>query len=564
MTFLIAKLLLSQGLATGRCGIIDCLAGEWYEFKDDARAGPPHPLDAGVAIDKLCESDWHALGISAHGEAGHLKMGPVILCGLLGDVEHAPDGRVLDGCRVCAGTRHCKRAAPSGATALSYSAVRAAHLALFSCSSSSVAPEPYPSSVSGILSAVDGFASSVLATDRLVHVGEHDAHVAMAILRAAGPGAAADCMNDVQQRRMKARPYVLFGDPSGVPLPAGAAPNAVPLGPSTPAAVRVEVPRRLPFIGAEPRPPGLALVAGSGAAYLASRDGPDEVVIRVVDASARYERTAMGFDQLGERVLRAAALERAIARSTAQELPPDPAGDPFAQLRRLRRGLEHGIETGLAGVERCRASGVWDPWLDAWYGQCANKAGEWDRRFAQVLSRHHLMNRLAELLMDSYQTVSTEPAPDCDSCGSPQIRKWARPALGRHADRLWVECSGCGVREVGRAGEGLIELRSLPWLRRNADVVVTVNVSVLQRAVPVGVPAGFLVLEARDVARTSHFVKIVEQHTGDVCRPSFRVPADLSPELHPLWVCWVRALEVTLARRRLPAFPLADGDDVVA
>jgi hypothetical protein len=566
MTFLVAKQLLARRLVGGPYGVIDGLNGEWYEFAEDGRAGPPGPLDAQVAIGKLQESDWHALGMAAHGEAGHLNLGAVVLCGLLGDVERAPDGRVLDGCRVGAGGRHCKRAAGARATALSFATVRAAHIALFSCSSSSVAPEPYPSSISGVLSAVDGYASSVLTTDRLVRVDDRDAHIALAVLRAAGPGALADCMNDVQQRRMAARPYVLFGDPWRLPLPAAAAPNRVPLGPAAPAVVRVAVPGRPALIDTEPRPAGLALVAGSGAAYLASREAADDLVIQVVDASARYERAALRFEQLGERVLRAAALERAIARSAGQRPasgsqgdPGDP-GDPGAPLRRLRRGLEHGIETGLAGAERCQALGVWDPRLDAWYAQCVGQVAEWDRRFADILTRHHLMSSIAELLLDSHRTAGAEPAPDCDGCGCPQTRTRARPALGRHPDRLWVECAGCGVREVGRAGEGLIALRSLPRLRRDATVAVTVDVSALHAAVPAGVPPGFLVLEARDVTRTTPFVQLVAQHAGDVCRPSFRVPADLSPELHPLRVCWVRALEVTLARRRLPAFPSTNAD----
>lgn len=108
--------------------------------------------------------EWTCLAVRGHGRDGHLRAGATVICGLLDEVEEY-EGMRLHGC--ARAEAQCKRASP-GQRVIHFDAVRAVHLLLLSCNLCVPGGDLYGSNVNAVLSALEGYVSTVVGSPGLV------------------------------------------------------------------------------------------------------------------------------------------------------------------------------------------------------------------------------------------------------------------------------------------------------------------------------------------------------------------------------------------------------------
>lgn len=560
LTFLLAKLAMA-GPAGGQSGFADAVDGHFYSWPGPG-AVPTHAALEAETLRLLPKTDWQSLYLLAHGEGGHLNLHPLVLCGLLGEAELSTAGHeVPGGCRRLAGGDLCCKRQRADSHAVGYGALRAQDLAVFSCSSYPVAAEPYPSQVSGVLAALEGYPVSVLATDRVMEVDPIEPVLGMTVFHQTGAlGAVAQALNDIQFRRLGARPYLLFGDPAGETAlpPATVHQGEVQTGP----AGRVSVLD-------QPAPAGrrgvLALsgtddqiLTGARRVYLwpARRPGPGS---RLTDVTAAVEQSATWLQTIARRLNRAAMLEAAVPAQLAMR-DADTAQD-MSTLRYVRLCLEETVQSCLTYTDRSLLHGVCEPRLESLSERLRVQLAAWDRTCAVLLKRR-LLGSIFDAAVWGQRTAATSSPGVCDGCGTGLVALRATMPAGSPPDQWRTDCPVCGEHELWREGGSRLMLSALPPLRRGVTVPLTISqrdsAGAARSRTGEDTADGFLVVEARDVGRGRGFLSTVRPSSGQPVQIEVPVPGDLTCELHTLRVAWVRNLDVSSRRWRWALNPPVD------
>ncbi|HEX9335895.1 MAG TPA: hypothetical protein VF892_08405, partial [Pseudonocardiaceae bacterium] len=309
LSFVVAKILLARP-RPDPAALIDMRLSRVRRTGGDGRWTPFEPLADDRVARWLYERDWDSLGLDAHGEGAHVNLGKIVLCGLVDGVETDRDGDPVAGC--ADDPPRCKRVTSADQRVLALRDVRARELFLASCNGFAVAGDMYPSSLSCVLSAADGFPARVLTTDRLTMVDHWLAPTLMELAGTASAGRIREFANDIGLRLTGVRPWILFGDPCGAdePLPVLGLDGALP---TTPGA-RSVVPFRHDGLGGRVlEAPGGRLALGQRRGMLAV-DTPATGPWRLVDRTAEWARRTARMTELGRRVRRVGALEHAARR----------------------------------------------------------------------------------------------------------------------------------------------------------------------------------------------------------------------------------------------------------
>lgn len=559
LRFLVSKLLLSGVPCppTFFNVVVDGDEGriKWRADDNENRGGPEPEL-----AEQLTTLDFRALHLFAHGEAGHVNLHAAVMCGLLGDVEVDGSERQLEGCGVVMGKRRCKRAPGLDRRVISPRDLRARHLGLFSCTSASVDLRPYPSNVHAVLSALDGFATEVLAVRDAVVIELNEAILAREALEdGAGCSGIRELLNDVHRRRDGSGPYVLFGDA------AGQTPQVARVGGTgaltVPRTVRTRV---LTVPTDDPRIPAVVEVSGIGDRQpLVGRDqgviitrGPEvSGPITVIDRTPLVSEAASWFAAVGRRTFAAARLERAVMRRHAPEVEVDQQlFERCDELHRLRIVLEQQLQAGLDEVRQVRATGRWSAVVQQCITEAAACVAAWDRAAAKLFASDLLSGDVFAILADALQPGSTVEHEACEHCGSPLVRvELFDPVTAvpvRRADR----CRLCGERESVSITDGYVVVNTLSPIAPGVYAQIDYEIRSVTGGSPL-LPEGSLVVQAFDKANRKLFVNVVRRASargqGNL---NVHIEPDVSGDLHYLWFVWVCGLGVSVLRRRWLCF----------
>lgn len=473
-----------------------------------------------------------ALALCAHGENGHANLGSHVLCGLPREAERGLDGgAVTAGC--VDGTR-CKRG--RGRPVLRTRDVRAADLLLFSCTTFSVAGDLFPSDISLVTAALEGYARSVLSCDRAMPYRPASVEALARLTRLVGMSGIREIENDFQLPLLGSRPYYLAGAAGAPDL------TAAPCVPGEPLDTRekVTLARRQDdsaVLLAEPA--GQTLFPGNRFLRIVATGEPEEKTV-VTDATDRLREHERWQHDLATRLDRTARLHRAVRDLAA---PDGDALTSLAAMVRTHDDLGRLLQGSVRVVEQARRTGVWRAEVERLPGIAARYGARWARScvalFDTWLLQHHA---LEQVLCDGLYEVSTQRDGHCDHCGSPRYVT-GHAAPGDDADRAGVflaQCPHCGPREV--------------WEPGGPRLTVTLPTTVLAGSVlPVGLASasrGPVVLHGKDNGGDAVYAAVRLPGPGGAVE--LRVPAGLPADMHTVRVVLATDLRLTYQRLRLP------------
>ena len=547
-SFAVAKLIAASRVAGTRAGVLDVLAGTAVAIGTEPLTVRKTRLAPEAVGRTALGAGWDRLALVAHGEAGHLNLESAVLCGLLGSRETGPAGALIDGCRIDGETITCKRSNRDGVPAHAYGDLRAVDLGLFSCASAVLGDELYPSAVSGVLSAAEGFPARVIAIDRLLTIEDWEPIAAMYLLgRGVGAGHVASLLNDVRERRTGDRPYLIFGDPAGLPVPIVTVDVGCPVDVGDPGLVVVARSdgRAAAEVGRlEPVQPSSALVAVSRSLAVLLTSRAHAPPVRILDAAPRLAARTRWFEAMGGRLTRAAHLERVVARAAGAG--PDAAAEA---LHGWRAVLESEIHAGLDRCEQARFMGIWDESIERHAASCSIAIQRWDEVLATRLA-DDLITDVPDVLGHGLRRSTLSARGICGHCGGALDRIALSSPLADQPDQLVSECRFCATFVVVRDGAQEPQVRVdgplTPGTVAKLDVVAPDDL--------VDLPDGRLVVDVRDSGLGWSFYRFHEQVGSLAAALDVAVPEGVSPDLHTLRVAWVRGLDVSVVWQRWAAF----------
>ncbi len=498
----------------------------------DVIGGAVSPED----VTDLLTGGARALALCAHGENGHANLGSHVLCGLPREVEQRLDGDpVTAGCRDRADGTRCKRS--RGRPVLRTRDVRAADLLLFSCTTFSVAGDLFPSDISLVTAALEGYARSVLSCDRALPYRPASVAALAHLVGTVGMSGVREIENDFQLPLLGSRPYYLAGT-AGVPdLSAAPCVLGEPLD-TRDSVTLAERRDDAAVLFAEPT--GQTLFRGNRFLRVVATGEPAEKTT-VVDATDRLREHERWQHDLAARLDRTARLHRAV-RDLAV-----PDGDALAALTAMVRthdDLGRLLQGSVRVVEQARRTGVWRDDVERLPGIATRYGARWARSCATLFDSHLLQHHaLEQVLCDGLREVSTERDGHCDHCGSPRyVTGYAVPG-GAAAEVFLVQCPHCGPRELRETGGPRLTV-TLPTTVRAGT------------ALPVGLIAstrGPIVLQAKDNGGDTVYAAVRAPEPPESPRAvELTVPAGVPADMHTVRVLLATDLRLTYQRLRLP------------
>lgn len=551
LTFVAAKMMLHAQRRTilEPWGIVDVLRHRM--LTPTATGTQVADLPDGFQVaNHLTEPVWGGLALVAHGEGGHLNLSDVVLCGLTDDVERTVNNIVRDGCSAASGIRTCKRASPDR-TVISYSDIRATWIGLFTCSSSPVALEPYPSNVSGVLSALDGWPSAVITTDRILTIDEREPAFAWRMLRAGTTlGAVLGMLNDVQMRRLGARPYVLYGDPMAASFDDPDGESAVRVQPvnshllSSPEAV-VEI--------LAPKHTDVDVLAGAVHAFVAPHDPTTAgTSFDVIDRTDDLRACSALFVRVANQLAAVRNVERALTRFGASTSSlTEETQRRIALLTVIRVQLEGLVQGGFRECERIRLSGEWDSTVTNVASACLGYVVQWTRSLAEILADENGCP-VFDIPIDGFRSGNRVFDSTCRSCGN-----WLATAAytwpaGGQAEWRRADCPLCGEDEVWQVGSPRLEMDDLRPMERDETSTVRLRLDLPSGEDPFAA-ANLVVVALYERGRGTDWFREVLPVPGRAMEVAIPPNPTLVSELHTLTVIWIHGLDITVVGRRWPA-----------
>lgn len=499
------------------------------------------PLDSVSTRELLTAGDWDVLALRAHGENGHCNLKSHVLCGLFGQTEITFDGRPLAGCSNTDGIRTCKRL--NAATAvLGADEIRVRRLLLFTCTNFSVAGDLYPSNVSLVVSALEGYAAGVLSCDGPMRIDEA-AEQSLIEMAASGSGLAAlrEIENDHRQRELGLGPYFVAGDANnGMPAPLVIRPNTdVP--PRESATVMLARLEGFPTDAGSVlsvSPSGAVAVRGSRMIRVMSDNGRMPVRVSVSDASLRAHRGwAADFTR------RLAEARRITFAFADFELGPDISGVESALVAAHR--FAHRI---ARDVESSVRAGIWAPTLDQAPDMARRLAVDWDEAMARAVADGlPELVEFEDLLLDGLSLRKITQCGPCDYCHSP-LRRYEHVGGDASAGETHlVRCPLCGPQRCFPADAPRAHVELADYLIPEKEVPVRV-------VVPPDLVGAQVVLQFKDNGRG----EVWWRHLGtiDAVETDFAPipPPESAADLATLRVVIVSDLRLSYYRVRRPCF----------
>lgn len=522
--------------------IIDVI-GERTTTSSDASPEP------GVQL-SLLSSGSRALALGAHGENGHANLGSHVLCGLVGDVERDPAGRPLRrGCADDGSQARCKR--KRGRPIMHARDIRTADLLLFSCTTFSVAGDLFPSDVSLVTAALEGYARAVVSCDRAMPYHPAATESLVRLLDRVGTGALRELENDLQAPRLGSKPYYLAGHVTQTGSEAAPVVLEQPItaGPPT-----------------SPGGDGVLLLASGPAGHMGVLSAEPATVpvlrgnrwtrvlggsITLRDASVRLLRHRDWQRGLTADLARVVRFQRAVLDLTD---PDDVGRAALTRMTRTHGDLERLLQGALRLSEDTVRWGVWQPGLEQLEQIAPRYAARWDRACADAfeagLLQHHA---LEQVLTDGLHHLGTMPEGHCQRCGSPEyVTTWSEaqaapsaPSGSTGSAVSLAQCPHCGPREFWHHG-GPRAVVDIPFCLA-AGAQLTVRVAPGSASGP-----GVLVVEAKENGTDEVYARHRQAWTGAEVVVRFDVPDAAPADLQTVRVLLASGLGMTYQRHRSP------------
>jgi len=383
------------------------------------------------------------LALRAHGDGAHMNLGPVVLCGVGGAAEQGPEGVIAGGCSQSKGVIRCKRVTDPSIDVRSPADVRAQCLVLLSCNAFNVAGDLYPSDNSLVLSAVDGWASHVIAGYRLVPIAAEFARV-VTVVASAGlpPRDLWGLMNDLAADTVGGDPFVLIGDPCGS-IPAPIAADAAP----TADVVLVPVPGGTGAGPVEASAGGDSVVAVRGRSVVAAFV-PAGTKVDVIDRSTALAQRFRWVEDCRRQLQAAWQLEAFVLTVVGSEA----LGDYLAELRDSRERAHAATTAACVAAGRVATNGIWDVAADLRLDVAGICIARWDCTFAEVIDAFLSVTDFSQVLANAAEATVRRSIGRCTFCGSALVYHRGRVPSGVESNGVGVHCTTCGPQLAYRRG----------------------------------------------------------------------------------------------------------------
>lgn len=552
LSFVMAKHALARPRPGAGRALIDMRESRTQEATADHRWAAIEPLDDDRVARWLFEREWDTVALDVHGEGAHVNLGRVVGCGLVDGTETDPRGAPVFGCTESS----CKRVTRDDQRILHLREVRTRELLLASCNGFAVAADMYPSNLSCVLSAADGYPAQIHTLDRLTAVDRWVPPLLLRLSATHPPGLVREFANDLSARLTGTRPWILFGDPAGSEEP-GPDLSPGPL-PDTAGEVTVFRHRTRPgsVLGLDgPAASAARLVLGERLAATiidtTPATAPPGVAApatwRLTDRSEEFALHSRRMDELTRRVGRIGRLEHA-ARRLLDARRIVGASDAVRAVREARLRLEYIAQVGLREREDVRRRGVWNPMLVRQSQAAELCVAAWDRALSTLLAEH-LFEGVEQVFSDGWPVLDRGTGHPCPRCATRTDAATQRHPLADEPDRIVITCPVCGPSEAYRDGgpRVRVEVPSRFTAGRRARVLVVTSDP---REQPL-VERGMLRCEMVDKGRGAVFHTACEWLGATTHELVVDLPRALRSDLHTVRAVWVRGLDVTSSRARV-------------
>lgn len=555
MSFQLAKQFANRRAAVGGALLLDAPA-EAVNIVGGAEPADGYSLTDGESLHRLLTTQSFAhMVVHAHGEGAHANLKSAVLCGLLGEAESWREGALPKGCRQVGAKRYCKRASRQRRQIFSFGDLRARNVYLLSCNGFTTAGELYPTNVSAVLAAAEGYPAAFLTSDRSLGIETRLPALAFQ-LSSQGIGAAAICrlLNQIMMFRYGLRPFVLCGDPlgAGTRTPAAAPDESLSVSPREAARViDLKSWETAPVIGLAKDPPGIVLFRGEGASGVLLSGRAQRRSVKIEDFSARWQsrrERIVTLARRGQALSRATSLirdfwwERYRAHAEFREM--------LLELEAAGRKLLTATQRSLRGLENIRCEGVWGPRVEILCDAAERHAGEWDECFARVIEGYIFDWDLARILLhDELQTAGNSGEP-CPRCGMEPVLTEATDYLDGRRTAAATDCPNCGPQEVWQAGGVRCVVKGKPEIHPGRPYSFSVEARPFSETLP-----GYVVAQFQDLGGKPFWSEIAAVRNGKV-RFRAPVPQGCPYDMQTLWVAWVQGVTVSAWRLQYACVPL--------
>jgi hypothetical protein len=560
LSFMLAKQMVSgPSTADGRAVFVNTMLRTILR-RDDMRRFARDPLNPPGVVDELLGQEWETLGIVAHGERGHANLESTVLCGLLDDREKSASGIVLEGCLREGNQRRCKRVLDPRVHVASFEELRAAQLFLFTCTGFILGSELYPTSINSILSAVEGYPRTIVASDRInVTLGQMPDLVLELLDRATGIAPILELLNDLHAKRYGCRPFMMCGDPVGGGIEwrhASADRRLVVPSGHTMVPFRLDDSRGPEVVAVRPASPAVEVIRGTRGRHLLITDA-GTAGIHLLDATRRLQRRARWFERAGAGMRRAAWLERAALRRCREPLGSVAGYESLMALVGVRVAIEQCVQAGVECCRKVEDQGVWTSEITRWSMRIRKQIEEWDRGFARLAERFLFDSAdIPGILTDGMVERDRAREGRCEHCNLPLRSLRAAAPFGDQGDQYQTDCHLCLRWENWGAVVPRLAV-TVRWRDAGRPDCIEVTRPSTPRSLLV---KGQVVIDLEDKASGKPAFR--RRFTTAQGKIAVSLPElQLSPDLHTVSVLWVQGLDAAFHRRRLPVYRFPTAGD---
>jgi hypothetical protein len=557
LSFVFAKLLTDSNKHNSfHEGVLDLLHHCKYQVKPGKDKIIKYSLNPAL-VEKVINSDWKTLIIVAHGEGSHANLESVVLCGITSNNELDGLGREIAGCRLGV----CKRARDGSKSVFSVYNLRNQIAVFLSCNGFSVSKELYPSNLSYILSASEGFTKAVITTTKCMPFDENIPIIFQRLIQnGMSLGSIVKFKNNVSILTKSVAPYILFGDPllnrtgfSDISVKVGSSGEFSNVGlkqtvyldlqdwnpNNTVVEVIMENKKNNPLITL-----GLsnALIINCGS----------ELNGRLVDRTKEFEENLAWLEVLMKSIEKVKVLEQAINRFYPKDFQVDPElGKTWNDIYQIRVSLTDKAYEMLCVLKQLKQKHLWEAQTVYKFRKSIDELKQlWDLGFSVMVSKKLLSKSLYQILHYYCLEKCTSKGQVCNRCGATTIQTTYYYLNNMFNNRAAVECPVCGELYEYSDNGCLMVISLLNKARPGESAIFKIE----NEGDDLSSALGILVGEITDKSRGKVFHRIHKQGEFGVNGIKIEVPLpeDVGFDLHTIKLAWIQSMEVSYTRFRFP------------
>jgi hypothetical protein len=306
----------------------------------------------------------------------------------------------------------------------------------------------------------------------------------------------------------------------------------------------------VPLVTTPDRVPVPALVTARG--VLTTADQP----AAVHDLGPQLSATTAEMRAWSQNLAAAAALESSIAALAGTHRRPDGALQAcLEQMRQAREAAQELVLSVLRHTQALRSTHQGRP-APSPAPPLAQYAHHWALAVARMAThtRTVLYNRLSDRLHDYHDPPRQTAAEPCPHCTAPRSRLLFTSAIAGVPNRVAVSCPRCGpLAEHAQPGH-TIHITPPQTLQPGTTTHASIHLDVPEHR---DQDPGLLLTQLRP--RSSGLGPLdVDQrqiHAPTQVNVPVSAPANLTPELHRLWVLFAHRFQISIAQIRVACLP---------